>query len=200
MTSRLILSGDLTEFFRDEVKEARSDLGIDLKDSTEYYLVNLLCDFSHRKTAPTPGEEPLAFIYKRSLEASPLERLQILKDLGDLALYVAGFFAEFVEKSLVDVSYYISMGGSAYHSLSDLHGQKPKGDTFAELYAQLGHQFTELVDLLNEIAERTRGANNSHQNLMRLYDRWARTKSERMQRRLVENGLLTTFVPDTDVH
>lgn len=194
--SSLICSADLGTFFRDEVSAASHTLRVDLSDQTEYYLVNLLCEYSRRGTAPLPGDEPLAFIYKRALEASTPERIPILKDLGDLALYVGGFFAEFVERSLVDHDYYISMGGAAYHSLSDIMISQPQGETFADLYHQMAKQFSRLVDILMEIADRTRA--NQNNDLVRLYDRWLRTGSERIHRLLVEKGLVLSVKTPED--
>ncbi len=197
-SSRLILSNDLGEFFRQEVTDAKGSLGIKLSDSAEFYLVNLLCDFSRQGSAPAVGEEPLALLYKRALEASAAERVQLLKNLGDLALYVSGFFTEFIERSLVDVDYYIAMGGNAYGSLASLVGGQRHGATFGELYLQLARKFTELVDLLNQIAERTRDKAESDAELLKLYDRWVRTGSQRIQKLLLEKGLLPTEGLPTD--
>ena len=187
---QVIISKDLGEFFRQEVTEARSDLGVKLTELTEYYLVRLLCDFSRRDSSPTPGQEHLALLYKRALEASLAERAQLLKTLGDLALYVSGFFAESLERSLVDLDYYISMGGNAYSNLSSIVAAQRNGQTFAELYYQLARNFTELVDVLNQIADRSRENAASDTDLIRLYDRWARTGSERVRKLLLERGLL----------
>ena len=191
-TKRLIVSKDLNEFFKNEVVSARSDLGVKMSELTEYYLVNLLCEYSRRDNVNTaqPGAEPLALLLKNANEATPSERVQRLKHLGDVALYVAGFFTDFVEKSLVDVDYYISMGGSAYGNLSGIIGNQRHGDTFAELYGQMSIKFTELVDVLNQIAERSQQKSGTDADLLRLYDRWARTGSLRIRKLLLERGLL----------
>lgn len=186
--SRLILSQDLGEFFRQEVADAKGQLQIRLNDATEFYLVNLLCDFSREDQAPGVGSEPLALLYKRAMEATPAERFTLLKQLGDLALYVAGYFVEFVESSAVDVDYYVAMGGNAYGNLSSMVGHRKNGESIAELYTQLAQRFTELVDLLNEVADRQRDSGRDR-DLLRLYERWTRTKSVRIQRLLAERGL-----------
>jgi len=189
----LILSKDLGEFFRKEVSTAQTSLGIGLSELTEYYLVNLLCDFSRGPRAPELGHEPLALQYKRALEARPGERFHLLKNLGDESLYVAGFFAESIERSLVDVGYYISMGGNAYGSLSEMMGAQRNGATFAELYEELAEGFPGLVDLLNEVADRARAKAEDDHDLLKIYERWLRTGSTRAQRQLHERGL---FVRD----
>lgn len=189
-SARVIVSKDLTEFFRNEISTARCDLGIQLNELVEYYVVRLLCDFSRPETTQLPGDEPLALMYKRALESSLPEQAQLLKNLGDAALYIAGFFTEFIERSLVDLDYYISMGGNAYNRLSELVGGQRHGETFGDLYMQMGRRFTELVDLLNEVAERAQTTGDRHSDLLRLYDRWARTKSQRIHKLLIEKGLI----------
>lgn len=186
--SPLIVSHDLSEFFRQELVSAKGSLGIEISELTEYYLVNLLCEFSRHAHRPELGTQPLALQYKSALESIPSERAQRLKDLGDESLYVAGFFSEFIERSLVNVGYYISMGGSAYGSLSDLVGGRGHGATFAQLYEQLAVSFPSLVDLLNQVSDQTR-TNSDSNDLLRLYERWLRTGSTRVQRLLHERGL-----------
>ena len=186
--SSVIATANLESFFRGQFTSASKTLGVEVDASAEYYVVNLLCAYSRRGSNPLPGEEPLAFLYKRALEAPTGERILILKNLGDLALYVAGFFTEFIERSLVDVSYYISMGGNAYTSLSDILGSRPRGGSFAEVYNELARKFAALVDVLMEVADRCRSTQND--DLVRLYDRWMRTGSDRIHRLLVEKGLV----------
>ena len=192
---RVIVRPDLNEFFREELTEARADLGLELGDMTEFYVVNLLSEYTRAGAAPAPGEEPLALLYKRAREANLGERVRLLKDLGDLSLYVAGFFAEFVERSLVDKSYYIAMGGGAYSDLSGLIGMQRQGELFAKLYVDLAQKFSALVGLLNEVAERSRDAGDDERQLVQLYERWLRTRSERLKRLLLDKGMQ---LPDDD--
>jgi hypothetical protein len=184
--TQVVVSKDLGEFFYKEVTDARSQLGIQISELSEYYVVRLLCDFS-RHDGTSVGE-PLALMYKKATEASFEQRVQLLKQMGDAALYVAGFFTEFVERQLVDVDYYISMGGGAYSDLSGLVGSQRHGDTLGEMYSQLSSKFTELVDLLNEISDRHKSSEGDAE-LLKLYDRWLRTGSERARKILIERGL-----------
>ncbi|MEL6340942.1 MAG: hypothetical protein AAFP04_03630 [Myxococcota bacterium] len=188
--SQVIAGRNLQEFFRREVSGAATSLGVDVDGSSEFYVVNLLCDFSRSDMSPTPGKEPLAFIYKRAIEAPPRERMSHLKELGDIALYVSGFFADFVERSLVGIDYYIAMGRSAYESLSDLLVGERSGETFVEIYQALARSFAEWVDVLNQISEQGQLRLASDSELLRLYDRWNRTKSPRLARILSQRGVI----------
>ena len=189
-SSRLIVSHDVTEFFRAEVISATSQLGVQLGEAAEFYLVRLLSDFSGRNSGRAPSGEPLAFMYKKATESCAAEQVQRFKDLGDVALYVAGFFTDSIERSMVDVDYYICMGGTAYRSLSALVGAQHHGDQFAQLYSQLAVRFTDLVDVLNQISDRSFDKTQRDTDLLKLYDRYARTGSERMRRMLLGRGLL----------
>ena len=191
---RVVLGVDLVEFFRQEIVKARDDLGVKMNDATEFYLVNLLCDFSRRDERSRAGElgnEPLALLYKRALEAEISERLHLLKGLGDTSLYLAGFFTDRIDHTAVDVGYYITMGGHAYTDLATLMGQKRQGGTFAQLYNHLAGKFTDWVDVLNEISDRSRHQGSSDADLVKIYDRWRRTGSKRLRRQLHARGLIT---------
>lgn len=187
--SRLIQTKDLSEFFRDEVKEASGNLGVEISDLSEFYVVNLLCEVSKAGGRPLPGDEPLALIYKRALESSLADRMRLLKHLGDAALTMAGLFSEFIERSLVDMDYYVSMGGNAYGNLSDIMGTQPRGETFAEVYGTLAVRFTTFVDILTQVADGFVQLGD-HSDLLKVYDRWNRTGSARAHKLLLQRGLI----------
>ncbi len=189
-SNKVILTADLGEFFRDKLGSARSGLGLELDELTEYYLVQLLCEFSRRAETGAVQDEALALLYKRALEADLLERLKLLKSLGDLALYVAGFFREAIERSPVDRDYYVSMGGCAYGDLSSLIGARRHNDQFATLFAGLAKQFADLVELLNAVADQAREGAQGDRDLVRLYERWLRTGDERLRQQLAAAGLI----------
>jgi hypothetical protein len=187
---RMIVAANLGEFFRDEISDACEMLEVNISDTVEFYLVNMLCE--NARAQSRLGEEPLALVYKRALEANRVERAKILKDLGDEALFVAGFFVEYIERSLVNVDYYISMGGAAYRSLADLVSARRRGDVFADVYRQMSDRFVVLVDLLGSIADKSKEQQGNPLELLKLYDRWVRTGNSRLHRLLAEKGLVPT--------
>jgi hypothetical protein len=156
---------------------------------TEYYLVNLLAGFVEREKLfverpdGTTEAEPLALILLRALSAGRQERYQELKRLGDTSLFVSGFFGDSLSRSLVDVNYYIAMGERAYDALKDTRGQTG----LADLYGELADRFEQFVDLFAEIAE----LSNLHSNrgLVRLYERFLLTGSERVADQLRARGV-----------
>ncbi|MEE2959306.1 MAG: hypothetical protein VYA34_01070 [Myxococcota bacterium] len=195
----LILSGDLESFFKEEVSDASSKIGVSIPETIEYYLVNLLCEYSSRQVEPLHSDEPLAFMYKRALEATTLEQMSLLKDLGDQSLYLAGFFEEYVCNSLVDTEYYIAMGGQAYSSLRTVVKTKRSGSKVGYLYGELARTFGDLVGILNYVSDTLRRSTGD-EGLLKLYARWMDTGCPKLHKELLEQGLLTSFgLPDDAV-
>jgi hypothetical protein len=61
------------------------------------------------------------------------------------------------------------------------------GAAFDELYGDLSGRFAAYVDVFGEVAEHGAGARN--QDLVRLYERWRRTRSSWMTRKLQSVGV-----------
>jgi hypothetical protein len=180
------LHRSVTEFFHDEVTSALATVQVEATEPTEFYLVNLLADFT--KTSHV-DDAPLALRMAQAAASTPEERARALKDIGDTSLYVSGFFADSLARKLVDVDYYISIGGSAYGQLAGLvSGRGPAPGTFREVYDELAGKFDRFVEVLSTIRSRTNMASST--NVLRLYEEWVRTKSEWIERRLKATGLL----------
>jgi hypothetical protein len=186
----IVTGTTLREYFKDMVGTAIENQKITVAPPTEFYVVNLLAEFldaGNLFRAEGDGsrdEEPLAFILKRAQEQQGFERVRELKRLGDTSLYISGYWGDSLGHKLVDVDYYVSMGGRAYGALSEMF----HGDSIASLYEELSAQFLSLVDLLSEVSDRT--AVRTNQGLVKLYERYVKTGSERVARLLSERGVL----------
>jgi hypothetical protein len=154
---------------------------------TEFYLVDLLASHIQARgagAAPPAEDEPLALILGRALAGDRQQRYRELKRLGDTSLFVSGFFSDWLARSAVGTGYYAAMGERAYGSLAE-GGLGPSG--LAGLYAELSRRFAELADLLAEVAELS--DLRSNRGLVRLYQRFLLTGSERLAERLKERGV-----------
>ena len=181
----------IAEFFRARIQDAKNDTGVDTSEMAEFYLVNLLDEYHESsKLFHVEGEgpvmKPLALLLKRAFEAEPLEQRKYLKRLGDTALYVAGFFTDYIHKSMVNLDYYIGMGGGAYGSLSNLVKQKH----FQELYYELAIKFAALVNVLSEVAPWSQHIDN--RQLVQIYARWLETGDEKLKEVLEREGIDTS--------
>lgn len=189
MTERILVGKSAQEFFRELVSDALAHRSLRVQEVTEFYLVNLLAQYLQRDrlfVRTEGGEtwtEPLALILKRALEGSREDRYRHLRRLGDTSLFVSGFFGDSLARSLVDVGYYIAMGERAYDALSETQG--PSGTH--ELFGELAERFAQFVDLFAEIAELSELSSN--RGLIRLYERFLLTGSERVADRLRERGV-----------
>ena len=121
-------------------------------------------------------------------EAAPGDsRNSALQRLGDVALFIAGFMAEGLDRKAVGVGYYVRMGGGAYRTLSTTLPSNPRGRAFAPVFAELSAKFADVVDVLNEV--RHAGASGRDQDVLRLYETWLTTGSRRAARLLRQIGI-----------
>jgi hypothetical protein len=173
------------EYFRELVETALTRRHVQAGDMTAYYLVNLLCQFVRPDVRHGFGldPEPLAFRLARALQAGGAEQRAHLRSLGDFSLFMSGFFPDSFRRRTVDVDYYVSMGEYAYGSLS-----RRDEETFAEVFGELARKFVGFMDVLADISEQT--ALTSSGDLMRLYEKWLRTRSVRDGQKLIDLGIL----------
>ena len=191
MSDQIFLGKSAHEYFREMVTDVVSHRRIKIQEITEFYLVDLLAKFlesEHLFVQQADGSidsEPLAFMLMKALESEREQRFQQLKRLGDTSLFVSGFFGDSLANSLVDVDYYIAMGGRAYDALKDAsRGGTGKLDV---LYGELSDKFGTFVDIFAEISELSQLRSN--RGLLKLYERFLNTRSERVARMLQQRGV-----------
>ena len=124
------------------------------------------------------------------------ERNFVLQQVGDTSLFVAGFFGESFPRRLVDVDYYIDIGGSAYGSLSANVRGTLRGRVFGSVFAELAEKFREFVDVLAEVRDAAKGIDDI--DVLRMYELWLRTKSARAARLLRSRGIEPNQELDAD--
>jgi hypothetical protein len=179
----LVAVSSLREFFRDAFHAASEHQHLDIDEQAEQYVVNLLTMFSraealYERTPDGLRIKPLARMLAEALEApSVVARQRGLQRLGDVSLFVAGFFARSFARKLVDIDYHIAMGGNAYSALADSMQRSQAGRSIATIYVQLAEKFQLLVDALNEVSEMS--YTHTDADILRLYEIWMKTGSAR---------------------
>jgi len=192
MSPRLITDGNIAGFFQESLAGALQRQQLQAADATVVYLVNLLVSFTRaeglfEQTPDGPMLKPLALIYGEALHArSAGGRYQALRRLGDVALFIAGVFSQSLRRKLVDVDYYVTMGGSAYGTLAESVPGSFGARVPPETYAELADKFVDFVDVLAEVHDQ---GPRTDRDLMRLYELWLRTGSRRSARLLREAGI-----------
>src|SRR4029077_3084187 len=100
---------NLREFFRDALHGALEKQQLAVEDHTEHYVVNVLTMFArsealYEQTPEGVRLKPLVVMLCEALEASgDAERNRSLQRLGDVSLFVAGFFARSFAAKLIDI-------------------------------------------------------------------------------------------------
>jgi hypothetical protein len=169
-------------YFKEQVEASLARQHLRAGDLTGYYLVNLLCQYVRPDRGDAEYGEPLAVRLARALQTGGIEQRARLRSLGDFSLFTSGFFSDSLSRRTVDVDYYVSMGEYAYGSLSRAE------DAFREVFAELSRKFVGFSDVLADISERT--ALSSNHDLLRLYEKWLRTGSERDGQKLIARGIV----------
>ncbi len=150
---------------------------------TSFYVVNLLAGFV--RSSAEDEEEPLGVRLARALQAGGTQQRDGLRRVGDQSLFISGFFADSLSRSLVDVGYYITLGEYAYAHLA-----KQTDASLRDVFDELSAHFSTFVDVLGEVSERSALTSNS--DLLRLYERWVRTGSRWSGDLLSRRGVLPT--------
>jgi hypothetical protein len=195
---------DLRDFFRESIDDAIANQGVQVDAHTTHYVVNLLTLFSrsedlYEDSGEVYGLKPLALMLLDATEArNAAERSASLQRIGDVALFVAGFFADGLAHRLVDLDYYIQMGGTAYGSLSDEIRGTARGRALADVYEELARKFQLVVDLLNEV--RDGAQHGSDLDVLRTYEVWLKTGSQRAAGLLRQHGVIPMAQPGLRRH
>lgn len=180
---KVIASSNVREFFKDSVGRALANQKLQADDHTVHYVVNILTMFTRSEELydDTPeGRQlrPLALMLADAMDArSERQRHESLRRLGDVSLFIAGFFSQTFARRLVDIDYYVAMGGNAYSSLYDRARGTAYGRAFADIYGELARKFQGFVDVLWEVSENVQ--HSSDRDILRLYEIWIKTGSRR---------------------
>jgi hypothetical protein len=188
---------NLKEYFKDALHAALVKQRLSVEGETEHYVVNLLTLFARSEalfdaTPEGPRLKPLVVLLTEAMEARTREeRNRGLQRLGDVSLFIAGFFAQGFARKLIDIDYHIAMGGRAYGTLAEaLSGgvcAPRRSRALALVFTELAEKFQMMVDALNELSESA--YTHSDRDILRLYELWLRTGSRRSFRLLRRLGI-----------
>jgi len=199
-SSHVLPVSNLREFFKDALHGALANQQLSVDDQTEQYVVNVLTLFSrsdalYERTPDGPRLKPLALMLSEALEAPTAgDRQRNLQRLGDVSLFIAGFFARSFAAKLIDIDYHIAMGGRAYGVLAEGLA-RGKGRVLGDVFAELSSKFQPMVDALNEVSESA--YTHSDQDILRLYEIWMKTGSRRCYQLLKRLGVDPTAAART---
>lgn len=170
-----------TPYFRELVESALARQRLTTTEDVAFYIVHLLASFLRRSADEDSG--PLAVRLAQALGSDGVRQRAGLKAIGDESLFVSGFFSESLQRGVVDVDYYVAIGGAAYNALG-----RQETDVCSPVFAELARKFVGFVDVLADVSERTSCGSNA--DLLRLYEKWLKTGSPRSAQLLTEKGVV----------
>lgn len=177
-------------YFHELISDALKHQNIEADEHVSFYLVNLLSQFSHIERIQTNEEGvemPLALLFCKAQSETPETKAQLLKYLGDFSLFISGFFQDSLNRKIVDLDYYMAMGGGAYHQLSSLSVFKSQPELFSKIFSELASRFVQWVDVISEVSEASQISTQA--DLLRLYEKFLRTGSMRLREMLARQGV-----------
>jgi hypothetical protein len=199
-STRVLPVANLREFFKDELHGVLEKQQVEVEDQTEHYVVNLLTAFArseafYESTPEGSRVKPLVVMLSEALEAPCAEeRNRGLQRLGDVSLFVAGFFAQSFARKLIDIDYHIAMGGRAYATLAETLS-RGRSRVLGNVFAELARKFQPMVDALNEVSETS--YTHTDKDILRLYEIWLKTGSRRCYALLQRLGVDPTAAGGT---
>lgn len=196
----IVASASVEGYFEEIVEDAIRARKLSPSEPARAYVVALLADLAK------PGnpvektlERPLTLLLDEALHAESLgDRFEKLRVLGDGVLYSSGFFADHFEARGVDSKYVIGIGKTAYETAGSLIRSGSSSRTVNEqatqidIFHELAASFATFVDVIADVANTTvaHGVATS-KGLVRLYERWLKTKSGVLESALTSHGFVT---------
>jgi hypothetical protein len=131
----LLSERNTLNLWQEVVQQAAFQHTIALNQELEMYLISLLIRYTNQ---PELLKRIMATSFLQALHKRSRERAESLQRVGDECLLITGLFPYLPKKRLVTVSYFVSLGQSAYSAISYQN----------ELFNTLSVQFVSLMDVL----------------------------------------------------
>lgn len=144
----VVLVKNSHSYFSESLKKALENNKLVLSESAQIYLIYMLDDFisAERTFSGIERKEQIYFIdlLNRALASSDQEALRIFRYMGDISLYLLGFFKKNSLNKNMPPSYYLTMGSLAYSQASDI--SRLYAASNAAIFLELSEQFIFIVE------------------------------------------------------
>jgi len=194
----LHLAQDLKSFFAEECLSIATKQGLSVPEHLSAYLGQMLARFAGSETYFVPNSDPhttkpkkefpsIVRLWLEGQTQPAMEQLVQMQHVGDLALYTSGFFPERIQRSMLDMDFYMAVGGQAYERAGKIR-ESIAQERELNVYFELASKFSELKELLAELSDRK--FLFSEADRIHLYQKWLDSRSPRIQRMLAEVGII----------
>ena len=154
--SDLVLESSLQTFFYGHLNEVNKKSLHPLPNEVIFYSSIVMDRFAESKNyfQEEEGRVREKILGKKFLESVNLpknKQIEELKDIGDTALFLCGYFSDSLNRKLVDTSYYQQIGQLSYRRLNVL---LPIILDFTDFYNFVAQSFTALVMVIGIAAKK----------------------------------------------
>lgn len=186
----IVTTSDVCGFFREAVDDALQEARVEASESARQYLADMLAGRYGQGVPRETLDKPVTLLLDEALHAPATARLEKLRDVGDGTLALSGLYRDHLERRGVDARYVGSVGKTAYGTAAGLIS---RGDTLTsiDLFGELAERFDRLAEALRRVADVIFAAPGKGPDaILRVYERWLRTGSSKLERTLISEGLL----------
>lgn len=169
----LVLETSLQSFFFDELSRVNEKSSRPLPKETVFYSSLVLDQYgeSGNYFETVEGKVREKILGVKLLEACHLpkqKQMRALRDIGDTALFICGFFSDSLNGKIIDTSYYQQIGRSAYRRLNHFVPDVYETPSFFE---RLSDSFSGVTVLMNLVAEKMTKPDDANEFLIFVGDR-----------------------------
>jgi hypothetical protein len=183
---------DVAAFFSEAVRSAARTRGYDPTAPSAQYVAALLAHYA--KPGALSGEalrRPLTLLLREALEACGPERFARLRECGDDALYLSGFFADHLDRRGVARRFVHDLGATAYDAAGAMLRRRGSSAAGPDVFGELAAHFGELATVLGDVADRLHAASaRDDVGVLDLYERWTRRSSPALTEALARAGVV----------
>ncbi len=196
----IVATGSVASFFDEVVEDALKARQVEASHGAARYLVGVLSDFTRPDGATREAfERPLTLVLQEALVMpNPAERFERLRHLGDAVLYASGFFADHFLARGVEPQYVFGIGARAYGTASSMlragsSGNLDEQAKSVDVFSELSDHFDQFASVIAEVSDIAFAKNAADaRGLLKLYEKWLRTGSDRLAGELTAHGLIPT--------
>lgn len=174
------------DYFNELIIQASKDTKKNTRKQSVNYLSCLLDAYVkaplNTPQSPDASDLPPTLALLEAQALPPNTQLRIYKALGDFSLFLSGIFMDTLFKQILDLDYYLSIGGTSYHMAHSVSLE----DEIRATFLDLSINFLTYIEILNKASENIGLFDNT--NLLNLYEKWALTKSKNLEKLLRTHG------------
>ncbi len=177
----------LADYFRERLAECSAQLNPSPHEDTLWYIGSLLARFgnSDQLFSYENGSltlRPLALLYKDAHETQEKHaRCLMLRQLGDLALFLGSLFPENYARKGIRKDYFVGMGGGAYDYLAE------NAKSHRHIFSELSTTFARMLELVSQVCSKENYFDAN--DIIALYQRWLSTGDVLAEQQLQNLGI-----------